>query len=145
MPRTKKVKTEPLTEQELEFLKRPPHNSLIRLTDGIGDDTDWYNVAFRVMASIKTAEFVYVQEVVKQLNDCYELLKLIYEREKDKTEKWCVSLQEYEQLYSALLAADEMQKEVDRPTQIYAYRKTHAKLKYLVNRHNRERGLINHG
>lgn len=127
MAKKSRFTNEPLTKDELEFLAKPPRMSIRRLGSGNGNATDWYNLYHRILATEVMAGIGYCKETASQIAEGRKLLEVIFERElpKGEEENWLVRPDdEYLLLEACLDAADEAQKEIDRHTQIFSYRKS---------------------
>lgn len=135
MAKKRNVPKDPLTADELKKLSLPPHESLKDLSLGKGTPTDWYNVLFRITATEILCDIGYSADSAKAICEGRKLCQEIYLRESKKgnTTNWLVLPDtEYHILYDCLLAADQTQIEMDRSTQVYAYRKAYAKtVKYV--------------
>ena len=121
----------PLTDHEHRLLKEPPLQSLLAMSKGEGTPTDWFNVAFRIMSTVKIAEFIYVDETVAQIREGFELCEQIYNRAKE-TNDWNPTPQELETLEACVEAADAIQHEADRKTQIFCYKKARVALQRFL-------------
>lgn len=127
----RKCPLSPLTPEEHHMLKEPPLRSLLAMTKGEATPTDWFNVAFRIMSTVKIAEFIYVDETVAQIREGFELCEQIYNRAKE-TNDWNPTPQELETLEACVEAADAIQHEADRKTQIFCYKKARVALQRFL-------------
>jgi hypothetical protein len=135
----------PLTQEELEKLSLPPHQSLTRLSKAQGDATDWYNVMFRITATQVLCSIGYCEQSANTLKDCQKLCERIFEREcaRAKLSGWLVLPDtEYHELHAGLIAADQAQVEMDRPTQVYAYKKAYAKCEKYIRLFDKKQKIL---
>lgn len=113
----------PLTKAEHFKLMYHPHVAVIDLFAGRSDATDWWNLLFRIKATAVIAECIYAPEVVEYFERTFQLLLDLEKRSQGRT-VWTMSLDEQQTLSAAIQQCDDIQLEVDRATQIYAYKRT---------------------
>ncbi len=121
----------PLTEHEHSLLKEPPLQSLLAMSKGEGTPTDWFNVTFRILSTVKIAEFLYVEDTVSQIREGFVLCEQIYNRAKESG-NWNPTRDELDTLEACIEAADAVQYEADRKTQIFCYKKARVALQRFL-------------
>lgn len=130
--------SEPLSAEDQQRLRLPPHEGLSRLAAGRGDGTDWYNVCYRLLNGAYMAELVYTKEVVKFFQEAFKIMEDLYERQKEiEYGQWVISPTDHPTILEALEHVDQMTAEVDRHTQIHAHRKTFARMLFYKKRHDK--------
>lgn len=129
---------EPLSQEDQERLKNPPHESLKRLADAKGDGTDWYNVCYRLLNGAYVAPLFYTKDVVQLFQEAFALMEALYDRQKAiPYGQWAISPDEHFTVLNAIELVDQITAEVDRQTQIHAHRKTFARMMYYKKRHDK--------
>lgn len=120
-----------LTPMQRKLIKDPPHTSLRRCREGIGDPTDWYNIAFRVMSAYNISLEVYEKVTQDSLKEVVDLLLTIKDRHTPE-KFWFVSSEELDMVESGIEAMDTMGEQTLRRTQVEAMIKTKAYLQQFL-------------
>ena len=129
---------EPLSQEDQERLKNPPHESLQRLANAKGDGTDWYNVCYRILNGAYVAPLIYTKDVQALFQEAFALMEKLYDCQKAfPYGTWTIPIEDHLVVLNALELVDQITAEVDRQTQIHAHRKTFARMMYYKKRHDK--------
>ena len=129
----KGVMTIPLTLDEHLWIKVPPHISMIMLQNNQGTATDWFNVCFRIVCGLKIAEMCYIEDTVQEYKPGFESIQKVRENYLKTGKLEFPSIEDMDNISDCLRAADDMQDEVNRETQLYCYKKARTYMMQYIN------------
>lgn len=103
------------TKTENEKINIPFRHSLSRMKEGIGDQTDWFNIIFRVKCALIITTDNYEEVTVEELNGVYEICERLEARARENEHRvWLATEDEIEWLEAAFDVVEELQVTMNR-------------------------------
>ncbi len=118
----------PKTQQE--WLKKVPREAIEAIKAGTFDQTDWFNLGFRIQMGMELVREFYTEDSVKALQECFGAIESIRNRYLSiAPQEWTVTPTELAFLEAAVEAVDTLQDETLRRNQLPASKKALAFMK----------------